>query len=296
MPDEFLDVDQLSLKFAEGTRIRIRDGDLVCTLNEDLAASTELLDRQMLDEDDVAYDLADAVDLLDLYRVEFYPAFDVAEETLDDLKASGESRSGRELADLNTYVLIDTGHLDGDDLADLTEALIALPSVELIVADPYSEPPIDADLTWGFYDDDPDYIGQEYLFHYPIGVDKLDPYGEFDIPEANVCGGADGDEVQVVDIESDWNRTHEDVPFTTCYGGVCAGAFPDHGTMVLGVLGAPDDGHGVVGIVPDADFGIASRDRVSTSVAMYDAFNEGYLEDGDVILLETQYCRLATPP
>lgn len=107
--------------------------------------------------------------------------------------------------------------------------------------------------------------------------------------------GGRGENVTVVDIEyATWNLDHEDLPDVEIlsheFGGTPFDFSDDHGTQVLGIMGAVDDGRGMTGIVPAAGFkviphltsnvdylaGIEAAIRRATEV----------LEPGDVILVE----------
>ncbi|HEU4538190.1 MAG TPA: S8 family serine peptidase [Polyangiaceae bacterium] len=77
--------------------------------------------------------------------------------------------------------------------------------------------------------------------------------------EAWATPGARGEGVRIIDVEWSWHFDHEDLGGR--HDGVLAGrptrneAQADHGTAVLGVLGAQHNGYGVEGIVPHARLG-----------------------------------------
>jgi subtilisin family serine protease len=104
--------------------------------------------------------------------------------------------------------------------------------------------------------------------------------------------GGRGENVKIIDIETGFNETHEDLlPFWV-------GAVPqdsDHGTAVMGILGAPDNGFGVVGIAPMSQTGFfgfieGNQDRVDAAyiAGITKAIRESVaqLGAGDVLVIE----------
>ena len=106
--------------------------------------------------------------------------------------------------------------------------------------------------------------------------------------------GLRGAGVAIADVEYEWRRTHVELsslglpapPDTGLPAGYQAA---DHGTAVLGVLGARADGQGVSGLAPDADLRPISPFATGT----YDPAGAvkaaaGGLGPGDVLLIELQ--------
>lgn len=129
---------------------------------------------------------------------------------------------------------------------------------------------------------------QLHLDPAPTGVGA-----EFGVTEPRIRGAG----VTVVDLEYDWTGTHEDLqlPQSTDIGGgeyVRYTAFNDeHGTAVLGILGAKDNGFGVTGIVPEATLkGISPTmsDGFGYNPAGALTFLTSRLGRGDVVLIEQQ--------
>ena len=87
---------------------------------------------------------------------------------------------------------------------------------------------------------------QRYRNAPPIGIGALDPL---------VVPGGDGEGTSVVDIEYNWQLDHEDLelPESANIDKEATGNNPfnrsDHGTAVLGQLGAKRNAYGVTGIV-----------------------------------------------
>jgi hypothetical protein len=126
----------------------------------------------------------------------------------------------------------------------------------------------------------------------PADVD-LSPFQDYRAA-MGIGDGIRGSGVTIADVEYEWRPTHVELaaiglaaPPAT--GLPAAYRSADHGTAVLGVLGASPDGKGVSGLVPDADLRPISpfygRDY-QPARAINDA--AAGLGPGDVILIEQQ--------
>jgi hypothetical protein len=120
--------------------------------------------------------------------------------------------------------------------------------------------------------------------------------GGVDADYANLLPGGRGENVSVADIEYNWNFAHEDLSKARASGArVTAGneavyyGEADHGTAVLGIVGADANPFGVTGIAPAAGLhtvNAVSDQGYSVARAIYAALEK--LEPGDVVLLEQQ--------
>ncbi len=254
--------DRIVVKFAEGTGVRLGARGFEAPAH-DLAS------------------LADVLDALGIGGGAVRPLFDRPAATLAAERREGERRAGRELADLGLYYAIVLP--PGRRVAEVADALNGLAIVELAMPVPLpAPPPVDLapptpDLT----------SGQGYLSSAPVGV------GASDVASVP---GADGAGITIVDAEFSWTLAHEDLelpPSASIDGLVGVDPFPDdgnHGTAVLGVLGARRNGYGVGGLAPAASHRVAP---VFTAELGYDvgravSIATGVLGPGDVILLEQQ--------
>ncbi len=180
----------------------------------------------------------------------------------------------------------------GTDLSALLEALCRW----LIVETAYVEsrvllPPA---LT---PDDEPHFREQRYLLGENIGINAPYAWARLD------AAGA-GEGVRFIDIESGWNLEHEDLlradgsPVVRELVGVNHpyDGWRAHGTSVLGIVLAQDNGRGNIGIAPNAAASVVSE--VVARTAEYDDVVDRTraievaiwrLEFGDVLLLEAQY-------
>ena len=109
--------------------------------------------------------------------------------------------------------------------------------------------------------------------------------------------GGRGENVKIIDIEFNWNLTHNDLVHATADPFVLVrGIDPvpdfnlDHGTAVLGLLVAAPDGIGVTGIAHRAKVGLVNPLTQGTTPRLAEAitFASRRLEAGDVMLIELQ--------
>ncbi|MDH3628887.1 MAG: S8 family serine peptidase, partial [Acidobacteriota bacterium] len=198
------------------------------------------------------------------------------EKTIEVELQSAELRSGRRLADLNGYYEF---RVDPERIDELLLALNELAVVQLAYPAPIPVPP-PGDIN----PPTPDFESmQGYLDPAPGGIDARHAW--------TVAGGR-GNGVTLIDVEYDWNDTHEDLGSILgqelCF--TPEGFFADHGTAVMGEVGGEDNGFGMTGVVPDATFGMVTQAPVGMSNSVARAINcaASLLSAGDVILLETQ--------
>ncbi len=268
-------VDRLVIKFHEGTHVRLRDGvlqELERSPSEEASLSELSLTPSQIADDaaTVQYLLALSPKVEGLGRL-----FSQGEGELEGWKASGEQKSGRQLADLNLYF---QGTLTPgtrfEDLAEILTNLNALASIEIA----YAEPPAELATTSSEEETESGSSEKEtkpggsntqnfepfqgYLSPAPQGVDAVYSW--------TVAGGA-GQSVRIVDVEYAWNTTHEDLPNLFHQGGVQFPSvdFRNHGTAVLGQMVGVNNGFGVKGIAHQAQAGYESvHQQQSTASAI----------------------------
>jgi hypothetical protein len=155
------------------------------------------------------------------------------------------------------------------------EALQAEVLNDPLVDTAYIKPPAeDPTASWR----SPDFEGnQGYLDPAPGGIDARFSW--------KLVGGK-GQNVKVVDVEQGFNLTHEDLrtKINSILGGNNVRTSRDHGTAVLGVLGAAQNSFGMTGISPSCKLMAISHNGLGTSQAIIQAANN--LSAGDLILLE----------
>lgn len=101
--------------------------------------------------------------------------------------------------------------------------------------------------------------------------------------------GGRGANITVADVEGEWNFRHEDLPTTRLshVAGTRMRIAPwrAHGTAVVGVIAAKENGIGMVGIAPDVRRVItASMGRIGAARAIFEAARK--LSPGDVLIVE----------
>jgi PKD repeat protein len=251
---EDMAIEQVVIKFHEGTAVRLRGGLLMA---EDRSAR----DRRDLEARGLTPAAVDS-DVAEVRRlVAIAPEaqtlrrlFSIDENVLADRRATGEERSGRQLADLDLYYGVRLKpRATAGDVSALLDALNALESVEIAYAQPPASPAFLGDpkrvaataVTPNFQS------LQGYLNAAPQGVDALYAWTQT---------GGTGAGVKIVDIEGGWQTTHEDLPTLFHTGGTNSTDLDwrNHGTAVLGELVAKTNGLGMTGIAYQAQAGYES--------------------------------------
>lgn len=203
--------------------------------------------------------------------------FDRPASALAEERSRGQALSGKPLPDLNAFYRISLPN--GVDAAALAAELNQLAIVqEAYVAPAPAPPPVTPDFEpeQGQLDAPPDSVGSRIAWAIP---------------------GGRGNNITISDVEYDWNTTHEDLSTATegkvllLAGETRTNPFPppDHGTAVLGVMIADDNGIGVTGMVNLADIRMAPQ-NIDGVQNVANAINRSAaaLGVGDVILLEVQ--------
>lgn len=242
--------------------------------------------------------------------LERYAAYDLtpfvqgaAAERLEEAAAEAHSRTGEPVPDMASWYVL---RLPADTDVDAVLAeLRALP--EIVHADPAPNPapppspaPVQVAEPTPPVPRTPDFIGMQRYFRSAAenGIDA-----DFSRADPRLRGAG----IKIVDFEYDWNEDHEDLqlpnPGTELGGAQFAkykGFNDQHGTAVMGILGAIDNKYGVTGGVPDAElYGLSpSRNNPQQSYAAgaslaYLAALQGeqgnpFLQPGDAVLLEQQ--------
>ncbi|HEY0371578.1 MAG TPA: S8 family peptidase [Thermoanaerobaculia bacterium] len=238
-------VETVILKFQEGTHVRMRGRSLTAASGRDLRETAKLA-KLGLNPNQVDNDLRAVQALLASSKLlrNFDRLFTIPEEDLAAWRASGEERSGEELADLDLYYAADVPK--GTTQAQvnlLLDTLNTFPSIEIAYAT--APPQLAVDIS----PPTPNYQpNQGYLNAAPNGINALYAW--------NIPGGR-GSGTKIVDIEGDWRTTHEDLPAMFYTGGTRSGIMDqrNHGSAVMGVMVAGNNGYGITGIAHQAQIG-----------------------------------------
>lgn len=205
---------------------------------------------------------------------------------LEALEQAARARSREPIPDLRSWHRLSLP--PGADVERVLAALRALSQVEHANPAPRpAPPPATPDYTWRqtYYDPAPQGSDMDYMHTLP---------------------GGKGAGVTVVDMESGWDFSHEDLPigFWQLISGNMAGDLPEpdttalpgtgyytnHGTAVVGQLVARDNGIGVTGGVPNANLRLATPTFLIFYLPAVGIANvAAQLYPGDVLLLEMQW-------
>jgi Subtilase family len=206
------------------------------------------------------------------------------EADLDRERAEGQQSSGKQLADLNLYYIIDLP--PGANAAEVADALNALDIVEhaeperLPSPAPVDIPPATPDFT----------ANQGYKNSPPQGIGA---------PTTAAILGSNGGQRAFADVEYSWRLDHEDLEiFAATNTLIPPGMTPvdpfndtNHGTAVLGIIHGEANSYGVTGIAPSALAFVAPANFTSgynPAAAINWAANNSFLAAGDVIVIEQQ--------
>jgi serine protease len=296
--------DLIVVKFAEGSRVRLRGGDLAIDAPRVTAADTQRLKR-------VGFTADRALGELSFLRSSIAAAgggtarrlFTRSEADVEADRAFGERLSGQELPDLNLVYEIAVPAANAPALVD---ALNMSDLVELAYPAPLPAPHPAIDIAPAT----PSYVNnQGYLDGAPSGIDAK---------YAWTRSGGNGANVRIIDVEYSWNTQHEDLGaggtngpavtlgFNGCdptdkdKNGVLDGSL-DHGTAVLGELVAARNAYGVTGIAYGSSYGISGVYGSGPPCSNYSPANAIYaaaasMNVGDIILIELQTSGPATCP
>ncbi len=249
------DISHVVLKFKDNIDVRLQNGKFY--------SSPSISLKKM--EDVLAPYLTTTTRLRRLFA-------QASPEKLSRTRTALQLATKHQLANLNNYYRITV--TSPAEAEALVNKLNSFDFVEIAYAEPKPEIADDIPPTT------PDYqANQDYREAAPAGIDA---------DYANTLPGGDGSGVMIIDIEGNWQTTHEDLD--KAVGGIIAGtpindlSWRNHGTAVIGELIAGDNGYGVTGICPGADIGMISIGGWSTAEALYAAIDT--LKQGDLILIE----------
>lgn len=257
--------DRLVIRFADHLAIRARDGQL---------GATAVADRQTRRE------LKQLNSWLRSKQLRPEPLFSLSEERLNRFRAQAMAQSGKTLSDLRSFVALDVPEQPGyqfiDEVAYLNQfswvvvAYLEAPAYQLLDFDP----PIDDIAPVGIT---PLLVNhQRYFYPAPEGVGLFSAWAN---------PGAKGTGTRVMVYDNNYRASHEDLPnlFYTTGGNPVD---EQHGTAVLGIIGAKHNGLGMKGGVYEAEVGFQQAASAGGSHAnnlLNGAMQMGY---GDVLVTE----------
>lgn len=266
-PGEFLSRHELEVRFRDGLRIRLRDGE-----PKDIAPGG----RALRDARSMA-----VVAGLRERGAKWRRTHEGVDEEILDALTRGRTRGSRDprpLRDLNLYYRLSVSRTN--DLDALALSIAELDDVAAVYRVPLPAPPpaILHDLA---SPTNASGVWQRYLDAAPTGIDARYAWSN----------GLAAAGIKICDIEYDWNPTHADLPPVLYLGSPrIPTEWADHGTAVLGQMAGIHNTNGVRGIAYGAAFRLASpytsADGYNVSAAITAALTN--LVAGDVILIEQQ--------
>jgi serine protease len=246
------DPHRIAVKFREGLNMRLRSNILVSTNAQLLPSSRPLLDTLSA----ATWERADAV----------------SEDIMDQMRQRAEQRLGRALPDPNLQFFLTLP--PGMDAAAVIDSLNELDIVELAQPVPRRAPP---PLPPNF---EPQ---QQYCDAAPVGGGVFNVWTNY---------GVFGAGVRVADIEHSYNASHRDLPSVVNLTPDAVDPENDnnHGTAVLGIISALQNGWGTTGVGYGATLYFAGSEYPSGSHPRWGITSAvSKLRPGDLLLIEQQY-------
>jgi hypothetical protein len=266
----------LEVKFREDSIVRFRDGE-PRTLSGTALQSNGA--RQLLQS-------VRAGEWTRLHRV--------SESTLDRVRVEASEQSGESAPDLNNWFAL---ALPGDlNATEIRDAFRALPEVQYADRAPEATPPpVAPDFTDPSNPSFTACASDISLWHTCGYQGYLDPasVGGIDVRDVWTRPGGHGSGVVVCDVEYDFDPTHDELSgrVTPLSQPLPYPEFRDHGTGMLGIVGAANDGRGTTGIADEAELLFSPAQRwdsleINWAAAISDCIAN--TDSGDVLLIEAQ--------
>lgn len=253
---------RLVVKFVDHARVRLQEGVLVSTMGLDLAP----VDRVATDKHVV---------------VSYRPVVRTPDALVEALEQRAARNTGVEPIDLRGMYVVDA---PVERLEEIGEALARLDLVEWVEFEMLRpEPPACADIA-------PSSGDLHFLQGYFDGASGMN------VDAARLSLDSRGAGVNIADVEYGCNPDHEDLcsiimePGQTIAQFVYDNGWDSHGTSVAGILNAGDNGYGVEGIAPDAQYSFfpewSTEQGGRRPTAILNA--AATMDAGDIIVLEMQ--------
>jgi hypothetical protein len=215
-------------------------------------------------------------DLARRFGLRFTQLIRLPSAKLRELELRAQTLSGRAQPDLRGILV--AGVLTEEDTLTVARLLRDLASVEFAyVQNMAPPPPEDIDPPT------PDLSKMQTYFGGELGIDVHYAFAL----------GAKGQAIRFADCEYNWVLSHEDLVdsgITPEPGQTPKPLFPDHGTAVLGMVSAGQNGYGVTGMAPLAPTYVYSEYTIEEGSRRVTAVTNAIADSGfgDVVLLEMQ--------
>ena len=254
-----LSAESLHVKFREGLRITAEGGQLIDRGGDSLGGLDDPLFQ---------------IQQMGARWERMVPG--LSDDELAAMKTKAEAELHHDMPDQRlTFLLRIPG---GQDVAEVERLLVQLGKVEWVeMACPPAPSPRNPPILIPDYSDE-----QVYRAMSPVGFGSIDVLS---------YPGSDGFGVTIADVEYSWNLTHVDLPSVTMIGPAPVDPFNNrnHGTAVLGILGARENGAGVSGFTPRAGLRVvAANTAAGYNLAAAINLAAASLQRGDVLLIEQQ--------
>jgi hypothetical protein len=250
---------------------------LVVKFNDDVKARAQNGEVRSL----AGVDLSDVRNLARTLGATFSPLITAPEAEVAALEVRASQRSGRDQPDLLGILVVRLEDAEAARLEAAGEAFQALDLVEYAhIETLVPPPPFDIPPTTPSFDHLQTYFGPN------PGMDVDYAWSE----------GYRGSGVRLTDIEYNWRYTHEDLNEVDLNPELGQTPVPhtgnqNHGTGVVGMIGAQPNAYGVRGMAPDATIATYPELSVEDGPRRVPAVARAIMasEPGDVVLLEMQY-------
>jgi len=248
----------LDVMFAESSKVRLRNGELIDTKSNATAGLAGILNQ--------------------LASFEWQRFSDVSEELLDELSENGSRNTGQAVYNLNNIYRLRIS--ENEDIWELSSTLEHLPGI--IYARPVPKPaPLPSP---GNFQNLQGYL--DPAVSSPSGIDAEYAWTQY---------GGTGTGITICDIEYSWNYNHADL--TKAVGSQINTNVVDpyndnnHGTAVIGELISNNNGWGTTGICYNSNIktcGAKYGNPATYNPAGAITLSIANLSAGDIILLEQQ--------
>ncbi|THB69161.1 MAG: DUF5011 domain-containing protein [Gammaproteobacteria bacterium] len=242
----------ITVKFKELTGIRLGSSGLFSKIsNPEMPASLNL-DWTGFDSE-----LINLQSLVASQGLNLTKSSPFSDEKLAELKKKAEERSGKELADMGLYFKLPIPKgFSTEQIKALVDSLNSFTTVEAAFAKP---PAVPAAITPDFQDYNPANTYYQGYLDAPTPGDN-DAYDGINAKYAWNFSGGRGEGVNIIDVEGGWTTSHEDFPVLAFSYDTSenSSGWIDHGTAVVGVIAAQDNGFGVTGIANQANIGLSN--------------------------------------
>lgn len=210
------------------------------------------------------------------------PIFDSTEASAASSATNGNKKRKADFSSLKQFYAMSSNNATIEELHNIAKELESTNQVEYCEFIPkYTPPPADIAP-----------VSTDYSAY----QDHIQPDPGIDVTYARSLG-LTGSNVTIADIEHDWNLDHEDlIDQNVRFGNErVPSVFSSHGTGVIGILIAGDNGYGMTGTVPDAEVIVFTHSHGQYGRNLALARTIAALSAGDIIILEMQTAGPQTP-